>query len=40
MMSELGNDGNLRKGFTSTAIGRTKGWFCITEFELYYLGYK
>lgn len=31
-------DGNLRIGFASTSNGGKTGWFCVTEFKLYYHG--
>lgn len=31
-------DGKLRIGFASTSTGNTTGWFCVTEFKLYYHG--
>lgn len=30
----VGTDGKLRVGYASTSGGGTKGWFCVTDFEL------
>jgi len=35
---EVGEDGILRIGFESTSGGDSKGWFCVTDFELIYSG--
>ncbi|WP_258104249.1 glycoside hydrolase family 30 beta sandwich domain-containing protein [Marinoscillum sp. MHG1-6] len=34
----VSSDGKLRVGFTSTSGGGTKGWFCVTDFQLIYYG--
>ena len=34
----VGEDGKLRIGYASTSGGGTKGWFCVTNFRLAYLG--
>ncbi len=35
---EVGEDGTLRIGYASTSGGGTKGWFCVTDFRLKFLG--
>ena len=34
----VGEDGVLRVGYASTSGGGTKGWFCVTDFELVRVG--
>ena len=34
----VGEDGKLRIGYASTSGGGTKGWFCVTNFKLFYFG--